>query len=123
MEKEQIQTADGSHSIFLPEMNEHYHSKHGAIAESQHIFIAKGLREAVKDVKKVKILEVGMGTGLNVLTSYKAAVGEPWEVEMHTVEAYPLEWQEVKGFNYTKELELSTTIFQEIHQSSWKSAI
>ena len=37
------QTADGSATLFVPELNEHYHSVKGARTESQHIFIDMGL--------------------------------------------------------------------------------
>ena len=64
-------TNDGSHSIFNPEVNETYHSKHGAIVEAEYVFIKNGL--LAENKKQFSILEVGFGTGLNaLLTAQKA---------------------------------------------------
>ena len=117
MEKEIITTSDGSHSIYLPKMNEHYHSKHGAIAESQHIFIHHGLLELAKQVDKVKIFEVGMGTGLNVLTTFQAAMQHDLEVEYDAIEAFPPEWDLISQLNYIEQLKVDQKLFQLIHQS------
>ena len=68
MGKELIITNDGSHSIFDSRINESYHSKHGAIVEAEHVFIRNGFSVLEKD--KIKILEVGFGTGLNALLTY-----------------------------------------------------
>ena len=69
MKKEIIITADGSSTIYLPEWDENYHSKHGAIKEAYHVFIKNGL-DLFKDGSKVCILELGFGTGLNCFISY-----------------------------------------------------
>ena len=58
-------TVDGSHTLFVPAMNEHYHSVFGAIQESRHIFIDAGLKALPVDLTKAEILEIGFGTGLN----------------------------------------------------------
>jgi tRNA U34 5-methylaminomethyl-2-thiouridine-forming methyltransferase MnmC len=63
-------TADGSASLYLPELDETYHSRHGALQESMHVFIEAGLREAIKEHSHLNILECGFGTGLNALLSY-----------------------------------------------------
>lgn len=57
------QTADGSYTLFVPEINEHYHSVKGALTESEHIFINMGLKHS--SVLSPRILEIGFGTGLN----------------------------------------------------------
>ncbi|NCA86917.1 MAG: hypothetical protein EOM83_15355 [Clostridia bacterium] len=62
-----ICTADGSHTLYVPELKEHYHSIHGAIAESMHVFIHAGLDAALLNKPRLHILEVGFGTGLNAL--------------------------------------------------------
>ena len=61
-------TADGSYTLYIPEMDEHYHSVNGAIQESEHIFIGAGLRAMEKP--DIRILEIGFGTGLNALLTY-----------------------------------------------------
>jgi len=60
-----IITSDGSHTLYVPGMDEHYHSHFGALTESLHIFINTGL--ASLGPGPVTILEVGFGTGLNAL--------------------------------------------------------
>ncbi|MFT7333290.1 MAG: hypothetical protein ACI81S_001508, partial [Sphingobacteriales bacterium] len=42
MERKLITTGDGSKTLFVPELNEHYHSTHGALAEARHVFIKNG---------------------------------------------------------------------------------
>ena len=65
MRREVITTADGSSTIFLPELNECYHSTHGAINEAMHIFIDAAFRKMILHSAKLHILEIGFGTGLN----------------------------------------------------------
>jgi tRNA U34 5-methylaminomethyl-2-thiouridine-forming methyltransferase MnmC len=91
-----IVTADGSHSLFVPELNEHYHSVHGAVQESMHVFIDAGLRY-VEGKKELNILEVGMGTGLNVLLTLLNA---KTQVRYHALEAYPITPVTVEALNY-----------------------
>ena len=68
-----ITTDDGSHSLFNSELNETYHSVHGAIQESNHVFIKNGLDvlPALSGTDQINILEIGFGTGLNVLLTLK----------------------------------------------------
>ena len=63
MKRELQQTADGSHTLFIPEMDEHYHSVNGAVQESRHVFIEAGLHHQAK--KDITVFEIGFGTGLN----------------------------------------------------------
>lgn len=64
-------TADGSHTLYVPELDEHYHSTHGAIGESMHVYIDAGLRHCLS--AEINLLEIGFGTGLNAfLTTYCA---------------------------------------------------
>ena len=69
MEKGIYLTEDGSHSIFSEKFGESYHSRHGAIQESQHVFINAGLA-AMQHLEQVHILEMGFGTGLNAFLTY-----------------------------------------------------
>ena len=66
MKREVVKTADGSLTIHIPEMNENYHSGHGALQEAKHVFIQHGLLE-FKDREEVAVFEMGFGTGLNAL--------------------------------------------------------
>lgn len=63
-------TSDGSPTLFVPEINEHYHSVHGAMAESRHVFIEAGLKKALENTDRpLQVLEIGVGTGLNLFLS------------------------------------------------------
>ena len=87
-----IQTADGSNTIFNPEIGENYHSKHGALQESQHVFLKSGLQYflSVKEAPQVNILEVGLGTGLNFLLSAEYCTQQQIKLDYVGVEAFPL---------------------------------
>lgn len=120
MKKQLIQTADGSHSYFIPEMDEQYHSKHGSIAESQHIFIQAGLMHQAKNKKNIRLFELGMGTGLNVYLTALAAMEHNLSIEMHSLEAYPITLDEVKPLNYPECLGQPEALFEQVHQLSWE---
>lgn len=83
--RELVQTADGSFTLFIPEVEETYHSKHGAVQESMHVFIENGLRACNKEA--IRILEVGLGTGLNASLTLQHAKGM---VSYCALEPYPL---------------------------------
>lgn len=120
MKKKLIVTADGSHSFYLEEMDEHYHSKHGSVKESKHIFIGAGLEPLLQTTKSLKILEVGMGTGLNVWLSALALKGSNTKVFYTAVEAYPLALSEIENINYPKLLGEGRELFNQIHQTEWE---
>lgn len=111
-------TSDGSHTIYIPELDEHYHSIHGAVQESEHIFIRNGFDFCQSD--PLFIFEVGFGTGLNVLlTAINAAKGSR-EVFYTSFEKYPLGdniLKQLNHFNFAGERgqEIASTI----NSSSW----
>lgn len=123
MQKQIIQTKDGSHSIYLPQMDEHYHSTHGAIVESEHIFIKNGLLAQSEEKQDVVIFEVGMGTGLNVLTSFIAAQKKGIRIDYHTIEAFPLKWNELDSLNYEELLGIDKKLLKDIHQGNWNQCL
>lgn len=92
-------TADGSATIYLPDIDEHYHSIKGAMTESCHIYRDCGL--LYSDSKKVKILEIGFGTGLNALIT---ALVKDRDIEYHTLELYPLSPEIIATTNYVEHL-------------------
>ena len=122
-----IITDDGSHTIFLPDLNETYHSTHGAIQESEYVFIQKGLAYFCESAKteKVKVFEVGFGTGLNVLLSSIYADLNSKYVDYHTIEAYPLEIQDIKQLNYSEQLSAGNSyeLSAKIHEAKWGEKI
>ena len=87
-----VPTADGSLTLFQPEVGEHYHSKHGALQESKHVFLNSGLVYflAQEPQKQVRILEVGLGTGLNFLLTADYAQKQSLQLDYIAIEAYPL---------------------------------
>lgn len=103
MKRELVKTSDGSHTLFLPEANEHYHSHHGAITESQHVFIKNGLLHYVElhAENPIRILEVGMGTGLNVFLSFLFSLEKQRPINFIALEPFPLEQELVQELNYT----------------------
>lgn len=120
MRKEIILTRDGSSSIFLPELNETYHSTFGAIQEAKHVFIKNGL--SVLNDKSVSILEIGFGTGLNAFITFLEAKKSNQTINYVGVEAFPVELDIIENLNYVSELEAIEyqAIFNEMHQSAWE---
>lgn len=120
MKREIIITADGSSTIHLPEWNEHYHSKHGAIQEAMHVFIKNGLSLFLNT--KISILEIGFGTGLNSYITFIEAQKLNLKVNYVGVEAYPVALTEIEKLNYASELNSNgkKSTFIEIHQQSWE---
>ena len=120
MKKEIILTKDGSSSIFLPKLNETYHSKFGAIQEAKHVFIKNGL--SLFNDKSVSILEIGFGTGLNAFITFLEAQKNNQNINYVGVEAYPVELDIISQLNYVSELDATKhqAIFNEIHQCDWE---
>jgi len=97
-DKRLLQTADGSWTLHIPEVEETYHSRHGALQESMHVFIENGLNQCSSE--PIKILEVGLGTGLNVLLSLLNAHNA---IEYHGIEPYPIDKKLVEDLISTSE--------------------
>lgn len=91
---------DGSHTLFVAELKEHYHSTYGAIQESRHVFIDAGLRKASEVNKKIQLLEIGFGTGLNTLLTYLHAIQHNLQIEYMAIEAYPVSMDIISKLNY-----------------------
>lgn len=104
-----IVTDDGSSSIFSEQFRCTYHSVHGAIQESTHIFIQSGLDHYIRNTGKtmLKVLEFGFGTGLNALLSLKYCLDNNIHVDYSTIEAYPLSDEIVKSLNFISTENLS----------------
>lgn len=103
MERKIIETSDGSLSLYLPEWDENYHSKHGAVQEAYHVFIRSGL-DLFKDKDKVSILEMGFGTGLNCMISFLEAKRRGLDIDYTGLEAYPLDNETVLKLNHLQQL-------------------
>ena len=118
MKREIIKTEDGSTSIHLPDWNESYHSKHGAIQEAYHVFIHNGF--SLFEGKSISILEIGFGTGLNSFISYLEAKRLDKSIDYVGVEAYPVSLHEALQMNYVEEIESTEKeLFTHMHTMDW----
>lgn len=115
-----VKTRDNSSTIFVPELNQHYHSIHGAIQESQHVFIDAGFNFK-KDSNPLKIFEVGFGTGLNAFMTAENSKLQNRTCEYWAVEKYPLSEEESSHLNYPKlkGFESENETFKKLHSTSW----
>ena len=114
-----ILTKDGSHTIFSKEINENYHSKHGAISESLHVFIKNGLEKVEK--KSIELLEIGFGTGLNAFLSQNYVEVKKIFCNYHSIEKFPINKEQFKNLNYPKTLGIDKKKFIDLHDSNWNS--
>lgn len=119
MKREIVHTSDGSTTIYLPEWEENYHSKHGAIQEAKHVFIKNGFDKF--DQEEISILEIGFGTGLNAFITFLEAKDSSKTVYYSGAEAYPVDFSEVTQMNYVTELQATDfeSEFQKMHTSDW----
>ena len=123
MKREILITEDGSTTIHLPDWNENYHSKHGAVQEAKHVFIKNGL--SLFENKNVSILEIGFGTGLNAFITFLDAKIRNQKIDYVGVEAYPVALDEVLKMNYISALnaENESAIYNKMHESNWEEKI
>ena len=122
-----ITTDDGSHSLYVPELKETYHSTHGAWQESQHVFIKHGLDFILqnKALKKLNILEIGFGTGLNAILSVQRMLGADTQTEYHTLEPFPLDLELINQLNYGEFIKEASLIeiYHKMHQCNWQELV
>lgn len=110
------QTQDGSATLYVPQLDEHYHSVKGARTESQHIFIEMGLHAS--PVPHPQVLEVGLGTGLNALLTLEDADRCQRPVSYTALELYPLSWDEVHPLGYS-----DNPLFEQLHLVPWQQPV
>ncbi|MEQ9288453.1 MAG: tRNA (5-methylaminomethyl-2-thiouridine)(34)-methyltransferase MnmD [Cyclobacteriaceae bacterium] len=123
-----IKTKDGSHSLLVPEMNETYHSTHGALTESQYVFIEKGLayfHEKFTNQKTIHVLEAGFGTGLNALLTFLYATEHDLDVVYHSLETNPIDSGIVSQLNYHEQLAYpkAKETYEMLHQAEWNKPV
>lgn len=123
MQTQIITTEDGSHSLYVPHLEEHYHSTHGAIQESQHVYINAGLGSC--PLRNINILEIGFGTGLNAFLSLLQAEETGVTVNYTSLELYPLDIETAKQLNYSQHLtnNAKASLFTALHTSPWNETI
>lgn len=119
MKREIIVTNDGSNSLYIPEMDETYHSVHGAIQEAKHVFIENGLK--LFQQEEIRVFEVGFGTGLNAFLSEQYSAENNVGIIYHSIEAFPVEVELIKNLNYNHLIKYNLDVFNSIHTSDWEA--
>jgi tRNA U34 5-methylaminomethyl-2-thiouridine-forming methyltransferase MnmC len=126
MKRSLIITKDGSHTVSIPEMNVSYHSLHGAIQESRHVFIDHGLRFFlnINPAADIHVLEMGFGTGLNALLTLIEA-GPNLNIHYTAIELYPLTIEEANALNYCEQIKRQDLLplFEKMHRCEWETDI
>ena len=114
-----ITTNDGSHTLLVPELNEQYHSIHGAIKEAEHVFLKMGLDEFVRSNRvSVNVFEVGFGTGLNALLSAQWATSKQKKLAYTSIEKFPVSKKEFQQLNYGNIVH-GSEIYTKITDAKW----
>lgn len=125
MKTDIVTTADGSLTLYNPDLHQHYHSKHGAVQESVYVFIEKGLKALPENLNNINILEIGLGTGLNVFLTFIENIHLHKQINYTVLEAFPVQEVVFLQLNYP-ELLLhpdKKEEFFKIHHSDWEKEI
>ncbi len=113
-----IQTKDGSKTIYLPEIDEQYHSVNGALTESGYVYIEKGY--LFREKQKTVVFEVGFGTGLNCILTAIEAEKERETTHYYSIEKFPLEKYVTKELGHSSLFpEKDNDIYEKIHSCEW----
>jgi len=114
-------TADGSHTLFVPGLNEHYHSTNGALQESELVFIHNGLHHIPECIKEINLLEIGFGTGLNALLTELEAKKQRRKINYVAVEPEPIDQEILEKLNYASVIGGTEAMgyFKKLHTSGW----
>jgi tRNA U34 5-methylaminomethyl-2-thiouridine-forming methyltransferase MnmC len=120
-----FETQDGSHSILSEKYGVSYHSKYGAIQETQHVFIDAALRPKALSQKGISILGIGFGTGLNAFMTYLEAEKYQWKINYVGIEAFPISIEEAHQLNYPETLNQPNKAadFLKMHESNWSKLV
>ncbi|MFM7006733.1 MAG: tRNA (5-methylaminomethyl-2-thiouridine)(34)-methyltransferase MnmD [Flavobacteriales bacterium] len=122
MKREIRLTADGSPTLYVPELDETYHSMHGSVQEAKHVFIENGLALSKGVLKNINVLEVGFGTGLNAFLSAQFAHEHQFNVQYTGIEAFPVEeaiWRELSYFQKPEE----KALYHELMAATWEEPL
>lgn len=115
-----VMTGDGSHTLYHPVLKEHYHSLEGSLQESEHIYIGLGLLpklELLPEDGELKVFEMGFGTGLNALLTWRSADRLNRAVAYTGIEAYPVDPGQAGMLNYGDLLQADA--LELLHRSEW----
>jgi tRNA U34 5-methylaminomethyl-2-thiouridine-forming methyltransferase MnmC len=119
-------TSDGSHSLYVAGLDEHYHSHHGALQEAAHVFIGSGLDfYRSRNSAPCRIFEVGFGTGLNALLSAIYASVNAFRVSYTAIELYPIDEDLANSLNYAAQTgsAIAAEIFKSLHRAPWSERV
>lgn len=115
-------SGDGSHTLFVPALDEHYHSTKGAIQEAIHVYLDAGLRNC--DKEEIHLLEIGFGTALNAFLTLIGAEASGKRVKYTALEKYPITVDEARGLNYAERIAPGKEeTFMHLHASPWEEWI
>jgi len=119
-----IITSDGSKSLYLPEWDETYHSRHGAVQEAYHVFIRNGL-DLFEPGSELRILEMGFGTGLNCFITWLESRQRGLNIYYHGLEAYPVDPSVAKHLDYPSVLGQAQhkKVFEALHSCHWDEKV
>ncbi len=120
MNREVIVTADGSTTLLDKDKQVTYHSVHGAVQESVHVYIRNGLEQFLY-LNEIKVLEMGFGTGLNAILTWNFAHLHKKKIEYTTFEKFPLEADLVRFLHFEKTTDEAEKLLQ-LHKTSWRLA-
>ena len=119
MKREVIETGDGSKTIRIIDLDENYHSTHGALQEAEHVFIKNGLLEFI-DKSQISIFEMGLGTGLNAFLSAIKANDLKLKIEYTGIEAFPVSIDELNQLGYHDIAgESNSDLYNKLHETLW----
>ena len=120
-----IRTSDGSHTVLSEQYGVTYHSRHGAVTESAHIFINAGLRYKAAVQREIAILETGFGTGLNGFMTWLEADRRNLNVHYTALELFPVSMEYLVQFDYSTALNVSERQpdFVMLHETAWEQAV
>lgn len=120
MEQKIITTNDGSKTIYLPHLDETYHSSHGAVQEAIHVFIKHGVQ--MVEQNDIRIFEMGFGTGLNALLSYVESEKAGIHISYSGIEAYPVDLDVAMQMNYCALIgKEHQSKFEQLHKADWET--
>lgn len=119
-----IPTSDGSHTLLNKQLDETYHSRHGAVQESEYVFIRQGLDHVAGNFRpsRINILEVGFGTGLNALLTLQWSIAKKFLIHYTTLEAFPIEENTWSKLNYADSAD-SKSLFEKLHRANWNQPV
>ena len=118
-----VVTNDGSNSVFSEKFNQQYHSLHGALQESLHVFIHAGLKFKQQTLNEISILEIGFGTGLNALLTLIEISKSNTKINFTTIEKYPLATDIIEHLNYHNVISENNcaAFFNQLHACNWNA--